>query len=253
MKDISFIIGLKIDSEDRLNNLKISVDNLRYNFPHAEIIIAELDEVSKIDMVLSGVNHIFVKTSDFFNRQKAVNYGVSASKRKVVVHYDADIILNKKTIERCYNLIVNDEIDVIYPHNGYFYDIPKQYHKKINEDKNLDSINVEQCKLLNTQNVGGAVFFNREIYWKGGGASEKFLGVGYEDNEIFERFTKLKYRIGKINTPIFHLTHERKETSFEHNPYDGQNRNEFLKIRKMSFEELSEEIKNWNYEKKNIY
>lgn len=253
MKEISFVIGLKIDSEDRYNNLKISVDNLRYNFPESEIIISELDEESKIDIKLRGIKHIFVKTSEFFNRQRAVNYGISGSKRKVVAHYDADIILNKNTVERCVSLILNDEIDVIYPHNGHFYDIPKQYHKKINEDKSLESVNKEQCKLLSTQNVGGVVFFNREVYWKGGGANEKFLGVGYEDNEIFERFTKLKYRIGRINTPVFHLTHERKETSFDHNPYNEQNKKEYIKVHKMSFEELSEDIKNWNYEKKNLY
>jgi len=253
MKDISFVIGLKIDSEDRLNNLKISIDNLRYNFPDSKIIISELDQESKIDMSLSGVKHVFAKTSDFFNRQKAVNYGISASDTKIVVHYDADIILNKKTIERCASLLLNDEIDVVYPHNGHFYDIPKEYHKKINEDKSLESINKEQCKLLSTQNVGGVVFFNREVYWKGGGANEKFLGVGYEDNEIFERFTKLKFRIGKINTPVFHLTHERKETSFDYNPYNEQNKKEYIRIHKMSYEELSEEIKNWNYEKKIVH
>lgn len=247
MKDISFIIGLKIDSEDRLNNLRISVDNLNYNFPNSEIIISELDEISKIRTKFQGIKHVFTKTSEFFNRQRAVNLGINSSNRKVVAHYDADIILNKKTIEKCASLLINDEIDVIYPHNGFFYDIPKEYHKRINEDKNLNIINKEHCKLLSTQNVGGVVFFNREIYWKGGGANEKFLGVGYEDNEIFERFKKLKYRIGRIDSPIFHLNHERKETSFDYNPYNNENKKELERICRMTETELLEEIKKWNY------
>lgn len=253
MKDVSFVIGLKIDSNDRLDNLKISIDNLKYNFPQSEIIIAELDSTSKIKTKFTDIKHIFVETTDFFNRQRAINYGISASKRKIVVHYDADIILNKKIAEKCVNLILNEGMDIMYPHNGYFYDIPKNFHKIIEDEKNLNNIHEKNCILLSTQNVGGAVFFSREKYWAGGGANENFLGLGYEDNEIFERFKKLKFKIGRINAPIFHLHHERKETSYDYNPYVEHNKKEYINILKMNFRELSEHIKTWNYEKQTLY
>lgn len=247
MKNVSFVIGVKIDSEDRLNNLKISVDNLRYNFPDSEIVISEFDAISKIDKIFTDVKHVFLKTESFFNRQKSVNYGVNNSNGDIIVHYDADIILNKKTVDKCVELLLSNQLDVVYPHNGYFYDIPKQYHNQIFKNKNLDTITKENCTLLSNQNVGGAVFFTKNVYWDGGGANEKFLGLGYEDNEIYERYKKLEYKMGRINTPIFHLNHERKETSFDYNPYNKSNLEELVRIRNMSKSELLEEIKTWNY------
>jgi predicted glycosyltransferase involved in capsule biosynthesis len=247
MKNLSFVIGVKIDSQDRLNNLKISVDNLQHNLPDSEIIISEFDIDSKIGNSIKNVKHVFVKTENFFNRQKSVNYGISNSDRDIVVHYDADIILNKTIVERCVDLLLTNQLDVVYPHNGYFYDIPKEYHYEIYNNKNLNNILKENCKLLSTQNVGGAVFFNRNIFWQGGGANEKFLGVGYEDNEIYERYKKLGYKIGRVNAPIFHLNHERKETSFDYNPYNKINLQELTRIRSMNKSELLEEVKTWNY------
>jgi len=37
---ISFLISLKIDSDDRLSNLDIPVKNLSHHYPNSEIIIS---------------------------------------------------------------------------------------------------------------------------------------------------------------------------------------------------------------------
>ena len=46
--NVSFLIALHIDSNDRISNLRISTNNLKHHFPNSEIIISELDSESKI-------------------------------------------------------------------------------------------------------------------------------------------------------------------------------------------------------------
>ena len=103
--------------------------------------------------------------------------------------------------------------------------------------------------MFSPRSVGGVVFFNREIFWQCGGANENFKGLGYEDDEIFERFKKLKTKMGRINKPLFHLTHERKETAYDHNPFVKANGDEFLRIQNMTREQLLNEIETWEWSK----
>ena len=74
--NVSFLIALKIDSQDRVSNLDISVKNLSHHFPNSEIIISEMDDSSKIENRYTDIKnckHVFTKTSDFCNKQKAYN------------------------------------------------------------------------------------------------------------------------------------------------------------------------------------
>jgi predicted glycosyltransferase involved in capsule biosynthesis len=245
---ISFLIALYIDSEDRISNLDISVDNLKYHFPDHEIILSEMDKVSKIKNRYSNVKHVFTESDKFFNKQKCYNIGYNNSENDIICLYDADVVLKQRTIQRTIQIFENDESDVIYPYNGYFYDVPKNLHDTIYKNKGLEEISVEDCKLLSDRSVGGVVFFKKEVFEEGGRGNENFIGAGYEDNEIFERYKKLEYRISRINSPLFHLTHQRKETSFDHNPYDTHNKKEFFRICNMDKSKLLEEIKTWNYE-----
>lgn len=245
---ISFLISLFIDSDDRLSNLDASVGNLQYHFPDHEIILSEMDKTSKVKNRYKNVKHIFTESDKFFNKQKCYNIGYNNSENEIICLYDADVILKDRTIKRTIEIFEKDESDLVYPYNGYFYDVPKNLHNKINESKGLDDVYVNECKLLSDRSVGGVVFFKRDVFEKGGKGNQNFIGAGYEDNEIFERFKMLGYRISRINVPLFHLTHERKETSFDHNPYDGHNKKEFFRVCRMNKEQLLEEIKTWNYE-----
>lgn len=246
---ISFLISLYVDSEDRLSNLDISVRNLKENFPDCEVILSELDKESKILNRYEGVTHIFTKTEDFFNKQKAYNIAARNSKYDIISLYDADVILEKSTVNKIRDLIGNKTIQIAYPYNGYFYDVPKEYHSVIDETKSVKCVDINKCKLLSDRSVGGVVFLDKKVFWEGGGGNQNFIGAGYEDNEIYERYKKLGYNIGRMNVPLFHLTHVRKETAFDYNPYNKQNEKEFLRIIKMTKDQLLEEIKTWNYEK----
>lgn len=245
--NISFLIALQIDSEDRLSNLKISTENIIHHFPNSEIIISEIDSESKLPEEFKKFKHIFTRDSNFFSKTRAYNIACKNSVNDIICLYDADIVLKNSVVDKCVDILCNKNQDVVYPYNGYFYDIPKNYHRSILNEKNLDCVNLSDCKLLSDRSVGGAVFFKKNIFIEGGGANEN-IKIGYEDNEFFERFKKLGYAIARLNCPIFHLTHIRKETSFDYNPHKEIFQKEFYRICNLSKENLLKEIKTWKYE-----
>jgi len=247
---LTILIAAKADSEDRLTNLKITLDYINYHF-NVPIILSEQDEESKLANICKerNVKHIFSQTSEFFNRQRGVNICARAAITPVVAHYDADILLKPQQIKAAVKAIMDKSADLVYPYDGHFYDVPRQYHEEITKTKNLNCVDLNQCKLFNPHSVGGVVIFDKDHYWKCGGANENFKGLGYEDNEINERFKKLGSKIVRTQWPLYHLTHERKDTSFNHNPHLELNKEEFFRISNMTNDVLQKEVNNWSWVK----
>lgn len=246
---ISFLIALQIDSNDRLDNLRISTANLKHHFPDSEIIISELDTVSKIGTEFNFCRHVFTETSEFFNKQKSYNIAAKKASNDVICLYDADVIIHPKAIQKSAEIILGNEAEIVWPYDGRFYDVPKKYHSEINETKSISKVLLEECTLFCSTSVGGAVFFNKNVFFKGGMGNEHFKGAGWEDNEIYERFTKLGFSRVKLDTFLLHLTHERKETSYNYNPHGKHNEQEFSRIYKMSKLQLLDEIATWEWTK----
>lgn len=248
MNSVSFLIALQVDSQDRLDNLNITIPYIQHYFPESEIILSEIDKESKITNNYQNCLHIFTESSEFFSKTKAYNIAAKKAKNDIICLYDVDIVLSKETLDKGIQIIKNNVTQILYPYNGYCYDVPKQYHQAISRDKNINSININECRLMSKISIGGITFFKKEVFEGGGGANEN-ISIGYEDNEMFERFKKLGYSIGRINTPLFHLTHSRKETSFDYNPNKQLYLEEYLRILNMSKKDLQKEIKSWNHVK----
>lgn len=247
-KKISFLIALQIDSQDRIDNLDISVSNLLHHYPDSEIIISEIDRESKIKDRYPSCVHIFTEDPSFFSKTRAYNIAAKSAKNDIIALYDCDVVLKKSTVEKVVNLLSEDSVDVLYPYNGYFFDVPKSYHKQIKDTYSLESVDLKDCKLLSNVSVGGCVFFKKSVFLEGGGANER-IRIGYEDNEFFSRFKILGYRIGRMNCPLYHLNHVRKETSFDYNPYKEVYEKEYMRISTMNKETLKCEVEIWKNER----
>lgn len=249
-QNVSFLIALQIDSNDRISNLRISTSNLIHHFPESEIIISELDSTSKIGEEFNYCKHVFTPTADFFNKQKAYNIAVDNSSNNIICLYDADIVINPRAVTKSIQLIEEKQAEIVWPYDGKFYDVPKKFHADIHSTKSIADVDLKECILFNPQSVGGAVFFNKQTFVNGGKGNEYFKGAGWEDNEIYERFTKLGYTRLRLDTFLLHLTHERKETSYNHNPHGDHNAQEFSRINRMTKQELLKEITTWKWNNK---
>tara|TARA_B100001778_G_C18547941_1_gene611572 strand:- start:284 stop:1042 length:759 start_codon:yes stop_codon:yes gene_type:complete len=243
LDDLTIIISAFVDSEKRKDNIRRCVEYLTHHFD-VDILICEQDTESKLSDI-PGTQHVFIHQPEMFRKQISYNVGAKHAKTKAIGLYDADIILHPKQISKSAQLICDDKFDIVYPYDGKFYDVPEKYHEDITKSKSVSCIDIEECTLFNPNSIGGAVFYNRNVFLEGGGGNENFIGVGYEDDELAHRFPKLGYTVARIDQPLFHLTHPRKETSWNHNPETQHNQEEYSRIVSMPVEQLREEIKTW--------
>ena len=246
LDDISFLIALKVDSEDRIKNLDLTISYLTHYFD-VEIILCEQGPTPVLENRYANCKYVFHQIDEFFNRQKGVNIAAKHSNKPYIAHYDADILLEPEQIIKSIEALRSKEVELILPYNGYFYDVPKHFHQHILDTKTLTGFTTNDCELFTVRGVGGVVLFNKEIFWKNGGANENFKGLGYEDNEIFDRFRILNTKMARINKPLFHLNHVRKETSYNYNPFVKDNEKEYVRIASMSYEQLKSEISTWSW------
>jgi len=247
---LTFLIAAKVEHEDRLRNIRATLSYLRHHFD-ADIIISEQDTSSKLHDMCKAFHcrHIYKETDEFFNRQRGVNMAAREATTPVIAHYDADILLRPQQIVGATEAIIGGQAQMVYPYDGRFYDVPVKFFDVINETKDLTKVNLEECELFNPHSVGGVVMFDREHYWKCGGANESFKSVGYEDNEINTRFKKYDTKIMRTQWPLWHLTHARGETSFNFNPHIELNRNLYMEIERMTPEQLKAHVETWTWHK----
>lgn len=268
LKDATFIIPIRIESDDRLRNVITTLCFLLSNFD-AKIIVHEVDKESifikdalpqikeYLENDISSLTHIFEKSdSPSFHRQRVLNDMLMMADTSVVINYDCDILLPIESYATAYNLVMSKESDVVYPY-GY-----GDYQKQIFADDELVSdflnhdfdfkILEEKSKIFMSQ-YGFVQFFNRQVYIDGGMENENFVAYAPEDVERFYRFTTLGYNVSRIDSLVYHLEHKRTENSWFNNPHMQSNNQEWEKIEKMNSEKLKNYILNQKYYKHRIH
>ena len=263
LSEATFIIPIRIESQDRLRNVITTTAFLLENFD-TNIIIKEVDFESVFEKdalpVLEDildcdidVKHVFEKSEEpLFHRQKVLNEMIMGAKTEIVVNYDCDVLLPLNSYLEAYRSILYHTHDVVYPYGQGVY------QKQINAtdevvSKFLETSNYEyldEVSNLHTSDFGWVQFFNRQVYIDGGLENENFKAYSPEDKERFYRFTTLGYNVGRINDYVYHLEHTRGENSWFSNPHMLSNMEEWEKIQTMNKEQLIEYYSNQQYLKK---
>ena len=270
MQDLTnstFIIPIRIESNDRLRNVITSLCYLLSNF-ETNIIVREVDSESVFsDYALpqieefceekTNIIHIFEESDESsFHRQRVLNDMLIESTTDVVVNYDCDILLPIESYVSAYNMILSGDYDLVYPYGDGLY------QKQIFADDQIvsDFLNNDfDFKILENKSkdydakYGFCQFFNRRVYIDGGMENENFVAYAPEDVERFHRFKKLGYNIGRIDSTVYHLEHSRTQNSWFNNPFMKTNNDEWDKIQKMSSDILKDYITNQPYYKRRIY
>tara|TARA_R100000008_G_C3580223_1_gene167992 strand:- start:888 stop:1886 length:999 start_codon:yes stop_codon:yes gene_type:complete len=262
----TFIIPVRIESEDRLRNVVTAISFLIENF-NTNIFVKEVDTVShfqnralpkigkllgiKLDVPgtkgLPRFRFAFEHSDDpLFHRQKILNEMISTLNREttvtsnVIVNYDADVVLPLESYTLSYKGILDGVFDVVYPYGQ------GEYQRKV-------TVNNDQCRKfifkkdysildnnseVSTSDFGWAQFFRKKTYIEGGMENENFKAYAPEDKERFYRFNTLGYRVGRIDNVVYHLEHARGENSWFTNPHMESNMGEWNKIQQMNKEQL---------------
>ena len=270
LKKTTFIIPLRIETDDRMRNIVTTLIYLTRNFD-TKVIVKEVDKESVYERevlplleqalepdMLASIHHIFEQSDEFtFHRTKILNDMLWMVDTPVVANYDSDIILPLESYINATNMIAKgwvhpdaeggEPVKIIYPY-GYG-DYQWQCHVGDNEVTNFinSGFNFEYFNGHMRQwdaKYGFCQFFDTEEYKKLGGENENFVAYGYEDDERHFRFNLLS-SVGRIHEYVYHLEHGRTKNSWFNNPYCEDNKKlwETLKVKgKKSLLKYYEEV-----------
>ena len=268
LKNCTFIIPIRIESEDRMRNVVTVLAYLLKNF-NTKVILKEVDVESVFeDQVLpqiedflgdniDNLTHVFEKSDDpVFYRMKILNEMIDMADTMVIANYDCDVLFKKETYVESVKMVM-DGFDLVYPYG--FGNYQKQVFiddegvsEFINEDFDFEVLD-KKSRMYDAQ-YGHVQFVNRKSYILAGMENENFRGSSPEDKERFYRFDKMGYSVGRIDDIVYHLEHSRGANSWPNsvqgNPYMKQNFDEWEKIQNMTGHQLRSYYSNQEYLKK---
>jgi hypothetical protein len=144
--------------------------------------------------------------------------------------------------------------DMVYPYDARFARVPRQAWFK-NLEKTFDvgifgDTVFQGMRDGDLPSVGGAVFFDRQSFFEGGGENENFFSYGPEDAERFERFTKLGFDVQRVPGALYHMDHFIGPDSSTKHKHINKNRTEWHKIQDMTKDQLAAYVAGWGWLKK---
>ncbi len=270
LKDTTFIVPIKIESEDRLRNVITVCCFLLENFD-TNLIVQEVDyksvfrnealpQISEyVEEAIQNLTHIHEvpeQGDPVFYRMRYLNEMLNRVETPVVANYDCDVLMPVSTYLKAQELCM-EEYDVVYPYgNG-------NYQKKIYADDEMvseflsndcDFTILERKFEWDNAESGHVQFFNTAAYREGGMENENFRGSSPEDKERLHRFVTLGYNVGRIDDLIYHLEHSRGNNSwpvsYHGNPYMQENIALWNHLATLSKEQLREYYNEQKYLKK---
>ena len=212
--DLTFIILVRLDSIQRLENIKIITDSILKYF-HTNIFVLEVDSI-KNGILTKCLNrkilYEFIEDKDHvMHKTKYYNYMVGKVNTKYLAIWDADIVIDKSAICEAMKHL-QEEADVALPYDGLCYEVPdiiKRYYFEKKDVRILKRHIGKMNFLYERPLVGGAVFVKTDKYLQSGGENEDIYGWGNDDFIRYTRFQAKKFNIYRTKDRLFHLSHPR--------------------------------------------
>ena len=248
LTDLTFMILIRIDSIQRLENVKMVTDSL-FKFFDTNIYVLEIDSSNNgiLSKVLNKkIRYQFIEDKDpVMYRTRYHNYMARNVNTKYLSIWDADVVIDKNSICDAMKHL-RDEADVAYPYKGFFYEVPeviKRFYFKHQDIRVLKRHTGKMNMLYERIMFGGAVIVRTDKFLQCGGENEEIYGWGNDDFTRYARYKANNYNIYRTKDNLYHLCH--------HRGINSQFRNSFSK--KISdFELLKEESRyNSNYRNNN--
>ncbi|WP_142683048.1 galactosyltransferase-related protein [Chitinophaga polysaccharea] len=250
LTDVTFLMLARIDSPDRTENISITTNFLHKHFK-TNILLLEADTISALaDLPLPpNVKKLFIYDDDIYlHRAKHHNYMIHKADTGIIAIYDVDVIINPPQVVEAVNSIRIGQCSIAYPYDGrvvsiWDADLKKRFHSKLDARMFKPSVSADTSKAY-----GGAVFIDRSIFIKCGMENEMIYKWGPDDIERAKRMEILGYSNHRVEGPLYHLFHRRVHNSSYTSSDDYEAlMKEYIRICKMSTEELSKEVGNWTW------
>lgn len=249
MNDLSFIIPIRVDTEDRVDNCLTVLRFLQLHFPSSEVLLMEQDSeprTAKIVQSFPAIRWNFEVNPGRFSKSRAVNDGVALSTRSLVCMCDTDILLHPDAIRQAAKMLRKGLGRVVIPHNRIFMDVSGALRAEISASLDMETYGKTRrfsdapARPDNaTRDCNGGIFLaEKKVLLLSGGLNKKMISYGWEDTEFIRRLDKLgQYTFMLPQYNLVHLDHRRGSDSRINEMFDI-NRAEFEKINAMNRAQL---------------
>ena len=235
LSDVTFIIPVLYDHEDRKQNLETIVNYLK-RFK-TNIIIGEQGG--------NKFEYLPCKYMKFdypvFHRTKMLNAMTDKADTPIVFNYDADVLFSPIQIIKAVNRM-REGIDFVYPYDGRFVRIPKS-DINYRTYKDVGFFKGRYTGDEKKESVGGCIGYLKKSFIEAGGENERFVSYAPEDMERCYRFKKLGYKVEFIDGKLFHLDHFVGDNSSARNKFFPANNKEWELIKKLTPGQIRERVK----------
>ena len=214
LKDVTFVVPLRIESAYRKLNLDTLISLLCRDFDSNIMVLeADLNPLYISSEHDKTITYHFVKDEDpIFHRTKYINKLLESANTKFVGVWDTDAILYPQQIEDSVNILRKGSSTMVLPYNSL-----SNLFRKTRDYLLLQNIEKALPLMYGYHSVGGAFFINRQNYIDSGGENEKIYGWGPEDVERVKRMETLNSPVDRVQGSLFHLWHPRDKNSIPAN------------------------------------
>ena len=137
--DLTFLIPVKLETQDRVRNLTTVITYLASNYD-AKIIVKECDTEPRFESLVGTelkdcINYSFEKqTQSFFHKTKLLNDMIEMATTEVVANYDTDVVLPISSVNKAYEMIKSGQSDAVYPYGCGVYQKAVTYPQEVFEE-----------------------------------------------------------------------------------------------------------------------
>lgn len=213
--DLTFIILVRLDTIERLENTLVVTDYLTSVF-NSNVLVYECASCNNglLEKLLNKKIKFFFKEDNdsILYRTKFLNQMVQLAETPFITIWDTDVIAPPVQVVKAVELLRNNEADFVYPYDKYFLDTSPILRRMYLQEGKIELLeqNLKKMKEMYPPNpLGGAFIAKLESYKESGLENENFYGWGLEDGERFYRWESLGYKIKRVPGPLFHLSHGR--------------------------------------------
>lgn len=252
LSDVTFVFPLRVDSEERVQNIYSSLNYLLRN-TEAQFLIIEAGAeqqgavLEKIDQRVSY--SFYCDKSPVFHHTYYRNQLIQSACTPIVGVWDADIVVPVEQICEAARRIRNKEAAFALPYEGICYNVPRQEsnHFRLTGDENELFRHTDiYSDMWGALTTGGAFLIDKDAYIAAGMENEYFYGWGPEDAERLQRVVLLGLPVYRSPGRIYHLWHPRGlNSTFPNEKRHLLSMQEYLRVAACTPEELANYIHHW--------
>lgn len=213
-KDFTLVIPIRIDSEDRKENL---LTLLRWISDWGcSVLVLEAAEQSvmseQMKMFAPWVQYIYVQDKKaIFHRTYYINMLLQKASTRLVGVWDSDVIILKNEVIRACLKVKSQPQTLAYPYDGRFIMHSKKNSLRFRQSLDLSVFESEKQSCLGRPSCGGAFIIDKIHYWEAGAENERFIGWGPEDAERLRRCQILGWNVQWVGKEaVHHLFHPQR-------------------------------------------